>query len=181
MKYELDSKKWIENEIMKLSPADYDHTYFIVAVLTNTVTNKSIDIIVPVDVYTHWKDNEVGIGFEIISIAAIAGLCPWDMVYTNVYAVGEYTSVDGNLMKLVEETPSSPPQATKQSDTVARNARACKSVPQTETIAADCEGTMEVNMGYSLSSSIDDIKQRLDRVEKMVINPKIDIKLNPRV
>jgi len=108
LKYELDSKKWIENEIMKLSPADYDHTYFIVAVLTNTVTNKSIDVIVPVDVYMRWDSNEVGLGFEVISIAAIAGLCPWDMAYTNVYAVGEYTSADGNLLKLVEETPPMP-------------------------------------------------------------------------
>jgi hypothetical protein len=175
LKYELDSKKWIENEIMTLSPADYDHTYFIVAVLTNTVTNKSIDVIVPVDVYMRWDSNEVGLGFEIISIAAIAGLCPWDMRHTHIHAESEYTSVDDNLMKLVEETPSMP-QAAKHFNILDQSDVVKLTLPgETETVAnavSDC-------MGDSLSSSIDDIKQRLDRVEKMVINPKINVKINP--
>ena len=52
-------------------------------------------------------------------------------------------------------------------------------VKKFETDANVVSGCMNVNMGDSLSSSIDDIKQRLDRVEKMVIHPKIDIKLSP--
>jgi len=185
MKYELDANKWLQNEIMKLTPGDYERTYYTIAELTNTVTDRSMCIVVPVDVYTHWNNDEAGVGFEIISIAAIASLCPWDMRHTHIHAESEYTSVDDVLMKLVEETPPMP-QAAKHLDSLdqSRDAKleGYKTLSRkTETVANEVSGCMTVNMADSLSSSLDDLKQRLDRVEKMVINPKINIDVDPRV
>lgn len=96
-----EADKWLEQQLLKLSPNNYVRTYFSVAMLIREDESDRIRIIVPIDVYENgnW-------GYEIISIQSLAAQCPWDMTKTWVRIHSECTDYEGNLHDLIMESPA---------------------------------------------------------------------------
>lgn len=106
-----DANKWLENEIMKLTPSDFVRTYFVTARLIldekyvrEDTALRECRIVVPIDVYEHTVSIDQTYGFEVIDIKAVASQCPWDMNNTLIEVNSENASFCGNLHDLVVES-----------------------------------------------------------------------------
>ena len=106
-----DANKWLENEIMKLTPSDFVRTYFVIAKLIldekyvrEDTALRECRIVVPIDVYERKQDPDHIYGFEVIDVKAVAAQCPWDMNNTRIEVTSENASFCGNLHDLVVES-----------------------------------------------------------------------------
>jgi hypothetical protein len=172
--------KWLEQQLLKLQPADYVRTYFTMATIwriPETVRFETKDvqryIIVPVDVYEHMgpKDMEC-IGFEIISIQSLAAQCPWDMTKTYVKLDSENTHYQGNLHDCIME--SMPAHKRLTALEAARNIQDA----DVEYVygkrnrgpegATDCQGMTAYSTIAPISADMDKMREELDKLQRAV-------------
>ena len=169
--------KWLEQQLLKLKPADYVRTYFTMATIwriPETVRFETKDvqryIIVPIDVYEHMgpKDMEC-IGFEIISIQSLAAQCPWDMTKTYVKLDSENTHYQGNLHDCIME--SMPAHKRLTALEAARDLNNAEYVWSKKDNAAnwiDCQGTTAYSTIAPISADMDKMKEELDKLQRAV-------------
>ena len=99
-----EASKWLENEIMKLTPSCYRRTYYTVATIDylpigRRVVQDSRQVVIPVDVYENYD-----LGFEIIGVVSLAGQIPWDLKDTIVKIDTNHTHIDGRVEELIMES-----------------------------------------------------------------------------
>lgn len=163
--------KWLEQQLLKLKPADYVRTYFTMATIwriPETVRFETRDvqryIIVPIDVYEHMgpKDMEC-IGFEIISIQSLAAQCPWDMTKTYVKLDSENTHYQGNLHDCIME--SMPAHKRLTALEAARDLNSAEYVWSKKDNLVDCQGMTAYSTIAPISADVDKMKEELDKLQ----------------
>ena len=169
--------KWLEQQLLKLQPADYVRTYFTMATIwriPETVRFETKDvqryIIVPIDVYEHMgpKDMEC-IGFEIISIQSLAAQCPWDMTKTYVKLDSENTHYQGNLHDcIMESMPAHKRLTALEAARDLKNAEYVWGKKDNAANLVDCQGMTAYSTIAPISADMDKMKEELEKLQRAV-------------
>ncbi len=169
--------KWLEQQLLKLQPADYVRTYFTMATIwriPETVRFETKDvqryIIVPVDVYEHMgpKDMEC-IGCEIISIQSLAAQCPWDMTKTYVKLDSENTHYQGNLHDcIMESMPAHKRLTALEAVRDLNNVEYVWSKKDNAANLVDCQGMTAYSTIVPISADVDKMKEELEKLQRAI-------------